>query len=179
MWQLAVALGSALIGEHGKKKQMQENNKAIQRSMDSNFEAANRNIKDVEIEARRAAQKQQSDIVAQRIAAAEAKSAAEINSGVEGQSIDLYNNRVERQLENQLGNAAFNFELFNEDIVKQANQIAYNTNIQNEALKSGASQYTGFDAISSALNLASAYQSGLNAQKDFELLKMQNDKRLL
>lgn len=179
MWMMAVMAASAVIGEIGKAKQKRAHNKQIQKQVDNNYEAANKNIKQIEKKARSAAQTQQSDVAMARVAEAEASSAAKLGSGIEGQSVDLYNEKVARDMEQQLGQAGYNFEKFNEGILAQADEVAYNTNMQNEGLVAGAATTSGLDVIGAGLNIASAYQSGLNMQTNNALKQQQLDSALI
>lgn len=179
MWQAAIMVAGAVLGEIGKSQQRRAQNKAAQMQIDKNYEAANKNIKSLERQARQAAQTQQGDVALRRIQAAEARSAAEINAGVEGQTIELYKDKALRDLEVDLGGSSYKFDLYNSNILQQADEIAYNTNMQNEAIAAGApGKSSGLDMISSGLNIASAYYSGLNTSNANTLAKNKNQSRL-
>lgn len=171
MWQIAVA--AMVVDGIGKMQQKKAQNRATQRQMDANYEAANKNIKSLEKQLTSAAQTQQSDVANARLQAAEARSASEIGGGVEGQSVELYKDKALRDLDKNIGASTYKFEQFNSSILEQVNEIVYNTNQQNEALESGAGGDNGMlSAVSSGLNIASAYTSGLNKQ---EVTDMQTD----
>lgn len=179
MWQAAIMVAGAVLGEIGKSQQRRAQNKAAQMQIDKNYEAANKNIKSLERQARQAAQTQQGDVALRRIQAAEARSAAEINAGVEGQTIELYKDKALRDLEVDLGKSSYLFDLYNSNILEQADEIAYNTNMQNEAIAAGAPGRAGaVDMISSGLNIASAYYSGLNTSNANALEENKNQSRL-
>lgn len=163
MWQAAVMAAGAIIGGIGNAKQEKAQKRAAQKQINSNYTSANKNIKQLEKQARTSAQTQQSDVATARRQAAEARSAAEINGGIEGQTSELYKDQVLRELDSDLGASDLKFEQYNQNLLATADEIAYNTNVQNKALAEGAStSNAGLNAISTGLNIASAYYSGLN-----------------